>query len=287
MPAMPQQAIDALSKVTAGANVAAARKTVGMARRTQPADSWRVIPVFEMRGRLFRSLPRFVERALTSGIRGAVQRMVLRFIAAGRLSGRFRRSGSLCAASRGDGGGEPAGRVRFSCLFVRKVSRTTCGQYPERFRVGLLSASPSNGGPYSSFFFLVYPHVLLDAPQPALRARALPPKRRRNSSSLIASHSRSEIVSGSNRDRNAASGAWGLFGCGDSRLWQRSQPKIQPSRSGKALSPPFRSYGRRCSGSCRSPWARRWLPRRAPVQTVPAAAHRAPANGHRIGRTAG
>ena len=37
--------------------------------------------------------------------------MVLRFIAAGRLSGRFRRSGSLCAASRGDGGGEPVARV--------------------------------------------------------------------------------------------------------------------------------------------------------------------------------
>lgn len=61
-------------------------------------------------------------------------------------------------------------------------------------------------------------------------------------------------------DRNAASGAWGLFGCGDSSSGSdRSRRSIRRGRAGRCRTP-FRSYDRRCNGSCRSPWARRWLP---------------------------
>ena len=67
--------------------------------------------------------------------------MVLRFIAAGRLSGRFRRSGSLCAASRGDGGGEPAGRVPVFLSFRTEgfpnSLRTISGEVSCRFAVCL------------------------------------------------------------------------------------------------------------------------------------------------------
>lgn len=127
---------------------------------------------------------------------------------------------------------------RFSCPFVRKVSRTACGQYPEMFRVGLLSASPPNGGPYSSFFSWFIRTFCWMRRSP-LRARGVLPNRRRNSSSLIASHSRSEIVSGSNRGSKCGERCMGAFWLWGQQLWQRSQPKIHPSRSGRALSDSF------------------------------------------------
>ncbi len=111
---------------------------------------------------------------MTSGIHaGAVQRMVLRFIAAGRLSGRFRRSGSLCAASRGDGGGEPAGRVPVFLSFRTEgfpnSLRTISGEVSCRFAVCLSVQWRA----LLFVLFLVYPHVLLDAPQSAACERCI------------------------------------------------------------------------------------------------------------------
>lgn len=60
---MPQQAIDALSKVTAGANVAAAQKTVAQARRTQPKRTVSGVFLFLKCGAdFFGSLPRFIRK---------------------------------------------------------------------------------------------------------------------------------------------------------------------------------------------------------------------------------
>ena len=103
---------------------------------------------------------------------GAVQRMVLHFIAAGRLSGRFRRSGSLCAASRG-GGGEPAGRVPVFLSFRTEgfpnSLRTISGEVSGRFAVCLSAQWRA----LLFVLFLVYPHVLLDAPQSAACERCI------------------------------------------------------------------------------------------------------------------
>ncbi len=92
---MPQQAIDALSKVTAGANVAAAQKRWHSLRRTQPKRTVSGYSCFEMRADFSEVCPVLFERALTSGIH------------AGRFSGWF------CALSRrvgcraDSGGAEP------------------------------------------------------------------------------------------------------------------------------------------------------------------------------------
>ena len=103
---------------------------------------------------------------------GAVQRMVLHFIAAGRLSGRFRRSGSLCAASRG-GGGEPAGRIPVFLSFRTEgfpnSLRTISGEVSGRFAVCLSAQWRA----LLFVLFLVYPHVLLDAPQSAACERCI------------------------------------------------------------------------------------------------------------------
>ena len=103
---------------------------------------------------------------------GAVQRMVLHFIAAGRLSGRLRRSGSLCAASRG-GGGEPAGRVPVFLSFRTEgfpnSLRTISGDVSGRFAVCLSAQWRA----LLFVLFLVYPHVLLDAPQSAACERCI------------------------------------------------------------------------------------------------------------------
>lgn len=99
--------------------------------------------------------------------------MVLRLIAAGRLSGRFRRSGSLCAASRGDGGGEPAGRVPVFLSFRTEgfpnSLRTISGEVSCRFAVCLSVQWRA----LLFVLFLVYPHVLLDAPQSAACERCI------------------------------------------------------------------------------------------------------------------
>ena len=126
---------------------------------------------------------------------------------------------------------------RFSCLFVRKVSRTACGQYPERFRVGLLSASPSNGGPYSSFFSWFIRTFCWMRRSP-LRARGVLPNRRRNSSSLIASHSRSEIVSGSNRGiemRRAVHGGFLVVGTAALAAIAAEDPSVEVGQGAVGL----------------------------------------------------
>lgn len=60
---MPQQAIDALSKVTAGANVAAAQKRWHSLRRTQPKRTVSGVFLFLKCGAdFFGSLPRFIRK---------------------------------------------------------------------------------------------------------------------------------------------------------------------------------------------------------------------------------
>ena len=169
-------------------------------------------------------------------------------------------------------------RLFYPC--VRKVSRTACGQYPEWFSgrfAACLSAHWT--GRYSSFFFSVYPHVLLDAPQPAA-CGGVPPKRREK---LLFAHceplpirNRQRVEQGIEM-RRAVHGGFlvvGTAGSGSGRS-RRSSRRDRARR----CRPPFRSYGRRCSGSCRSPWARRWLPVGHLSRQFRQRPHRAPANG--------
>ena len=160
-----------------------------------------------MRADFFGSLPRFIRKGFDfRDARGAVQRMVLHFIAAGRLSADSGGAGAFVPQVP-LGGGEPAGRVPVFLSF-----RTRFPEQPATIRRGFgsvccLPLRPM-AGPTS--FFSVYRTFCWMRRSP-LRARGVLPNRRRNSSSLIASHSRSEIVSGSNRGSNAASGAWGFL----------------------------------------------------------------------------
>ena len=153
--------------------------------------------------------------------------MVLHFIAAGRLSGRFRRSGSLCAASRG-GGGEPAGRVPVFLSFRTEgfpnSLRTISGEVSGRFAVCLSAQWRA----LLFVLFLVYPHVLLDAPQSAACERCIAEPQEK----LL-------FARGANRGSKCGERCMGAFWLWGQQLWQRSQPKIHPSRSGRALSDSF------------------------------------------------
>ncbi len=168
--------------------------------------------------------------------------MVLHFMAAGRLSGRFRRSGSLCAASRGDGGGEPAGRVPVFCLtegFPNSL-RTISGVVSCRFAVCL---SVQWTGRYSSFFFSVLSAFCWMRRSPLCDAEAAAETQGETPLRSLRATPDPEIVSGRTGDRNAAKQCIGAFGCGDAAL-AAVAAENPPSKSGKALSASFRSYDR-------------------------------------------
>ena len=74
------------------------------------------------------------------------------------------------------------------------------------------------------------PAMLLRMRASPLRVSGVVPIRASNSASSIASHASASIASGSNTGSKAGLVCIGAFWLWGQQLWQRSQPKIQPSR---------------------------------------------------------
>ena len=125
-----------------------------------------------------------------------------------------------------------------SCA-VRAISRTAGSFLRSRGRGRIAGANHRAGGVNSctaggllcgrgesAYSVLILPRMRARP----LRVRGVAPMRASNSVSSIAVHAAASIVSGSKTGSNARLACIGAFWLWGQQLWQRSQPKSQPSR---------------------------------------------------------